>query len=318
MNSRIRAALDREGFVEVETPNLVPSPGTDVYLEAFESSFSGMGSAPAAGLFLHTSPEFFMKELLVGGLVRIYQICKAYRNGELTPSHNPEFTILEFYRAYTDFVAIMDDVEMLVRTVLGASELHFQGDTIDLEGAFERQTVAEVFAATCGLDILALDSADELRDAAEAVGLGPLSAGGSWADLFHQLLVTHVEPKLGFERPVFVTHYPRSLAVLSRGCDDDPRVAERFELYIAGVELCNGFTELNDPVEQRARFEEDQDERRRLELPLYPMPERFLASLEAGMPPAAGVAVGLDRLLMLALDKSEIGDVLMRAVSVNQ
>jgi lysyl-tRNA synthetase class 2 len=208
----------------------------------------------------------------------------------------------------------MDDVEAFVREILGARSVTYQGTAIDLAAPFERRRVSEVFAEFCGLDILELDDAPKLRRAAESAGFGPLSPGGSWADLFHELLVTHIEPKLGFGRPVFVTHYPRALAVLSRGCDDDPRVAERFELYVAGVELCNGFTELNDPVEQRERFEEDTEERRRLGLHSYPTPERFLRALEVGMPPAAGVAVGLDRLLMLALDTADIGDVLMRGV----
>lgn len=315
MNKTIRRYFDSRDFVEVETPNLVPSAGTDVYLEAFASRFSGMGQVAPADLYLHTSPEFFMKELLVAGAHRIYQICKAYRNGEVTASHNPEFTILEFYRAYEDFVPIMADVEEVVRAVLSTDILEHQGSTVDLSLPFERKRVSEVFEELCGLDILALDDAPKLREAAEAAGLGPMSAGGSWSDLFHQLMVTHIEPRLGAARPVFLTHYPRPLAVLSRACDDEPHLAERFELYVAGIELCNGFTELNDPVEQRARFAEDLDERARLGFASYPMPERFLASLGRGMPPAAGVAVGLDRLLMLASDAADIGEVLMRAVS---
>lgn len=316
MMRALRAFFQARRFVEVETPNLVPTPGTDVYLEAFESHFTGMGFIEQARLFLHTSPEFAMKRLLASGMERIVQVCKVYRNGEWTAQHNPEFTMVEWYRAFSGYAAIMDDVEGLVRAVVTAhdEETGCAALRAQVSQPFERLTVAEAFERHCGLDLLALDTADALRGAALARGLGRLSPGGGWDDYFHELMLTHVEPALGVERPTFLIDYPRPLAVLARTRDDDPRVAERFELYISGVELCNGFTELNDPVEQRARFEEDLARRQALSLSPYPMPEAFLEALAQGMPPSGGVALGLDRLLMLMLGASTLSDVVMRAV----
>ncbi len=315
MNRTIRDFFHQQGFIEVETPNLVPSPGTDVHLEAFKTHFTGMGQVDAAHLYLHTSPEFQMKRLLVAGMEKIFQICKVYRNGEWTAAHNPEFSMIEWYRAYADYGPIMDDVEALVRRVLGGGMLEVGAVSVDLDAPFERLTVQEAFVRHAnGLDILEADTAQKLRQEASARGLGELSEGGDWEDLFHELMLTHIEPHLGHQWPTFLVDYPRALAVLSRVKDDNPAVAERFELYIAGVELCNGFTELNDPIEQRARFAEDLQRRVQLGYDPYPMPEGFLSALEEGMPPSGGVAVGLDRLLMLKLGIDEIGQSLLRAV----
>lgn len=256
-----------------------------------------------------------MKRLLVSGHERIAQICKVYRNGEWTATHNPEFTMAEWYRAFTDYTAVMADVEAIVRAVLGPAPRMVRGQEVHLDRPFEVMTVTEAFHRFCrGLDLWAADTAEALREASEQRGLGPLAPGGSWDDLFHELLVTWVEPQLGAPTPLFLVDYPAPLAVLSRRRDDDPRVAERFELYIAGVELCNGFTELNDPAEQRERFTEDLERRGALGLPTYPMPERFLRALEGGMPPSSGVALGLDRLLMIALGTEHLNDVLIRAL----
>ncbi|MBH24807.1 MAG: EF-P lysine aminoacylase GenX [Myxococcales bacterium] len=315
MNAQLRAWFSDQDFIEVETPNLVTSPGTDVYLEAFSTRFSGMGQVRPRELYLHTSPEFAMKELLTEGHERIVQLCKVYRDGEWTRTHNPEFTMAEWYRAFADYKAVMADVEAVVRLVLGEAPIEVEGRQVRMDAPFEVLTVQEAFMRCCaGLDVLEANTAEALRGEAEARGLGPLAAGGGWDDLFHELLVTWVEPQLGAPTPTFLVDYPAPLAVLSRRRDDDPRVAERFELYIAGVELCNGFTELNDPVEQRARFAEERARRAEMGLPAYPMPERFLAALERGMPPSGGVALGLDRLLMLALGAESLSDVLIRAL----
>ncbi len=306
----LRSYFQAQDFLEVETPNLVFAPGMDVYLESFATRFTGMGQHSARDLYLHTSPEFAMKRLLCAGMERIFQICKVYRNAEWTPAHNPEFTMAEWYRAWAGYESVMDDVEVLVRTIL--LQLGPQRwDVPELHAPFARLTVHEAVRRHCkGLDLFIHDTEPTLRHEAERLGLGPLSPGGSWEDLFHQLLVTHVEPAL--QTPTFLIDYPRSLAVLSRVKDSDPRVAERFELYIHGVELCNGFTELNDPHEQRQRLEEEQVMRQAMGLDDYPMPEAFLQALVQGMPPSAGVALGLDRVLMLALGATDIGEVLMR------
>lgn len=312
-----RAFFHGEGFTEVTTPTLVAEPGTDVHLDPFVARFTGMGAEhPPQTLYLHTSPEFAMKALLAEGLERIVQVATVYRNGEWTGQHNPEFTMVEWYRAFADYRPIMDDVEHVVRAVTeavtGGTALTRRGHSIDVSAPFERVTFRAAFLDACGLDVLVLSTADALRDAARDVGLPPLVPGGTWEDLVHELLITHVEPRLGHTRPTFLIDYPRQLAVLSRAKDADPRVAERFELYIHGVELCNGFTELNDPDEQRARFQDDQHTRTRLGLPHMPLPSGLLAALEAGMPPSGGVALGFDRLLMLALGADDLDNTLLR------
>lgn len=275
-----RAYFSAEGFLEVETPNLVPSPGTDVHLEPFATHFTGLGAFVERPLYLHTSPEFAMKRLLASGAERIFQIGKVWRNGEWTGLHNPEFTMAEWYRAYADWDAVMADVEHLVSACLG------------LNKPFPRLPVADAFAQYAGVDVF------QMRERPD------------WEDTFHEILVTEVEPNL--VGPVFLTEYPRELAVLSRVSDEDSRVAERFELYVRGVELCNGFTELNDPAEQRARFEEDARERDRRGLAPLPVPEGFLRDLESGMPPSGGVALGVDRLLMLQLGMESLDPLLLR------
>lgn len=312
----LRAWFVEQGFVEVETPNLVQAPGMDLHLDPFATSFSGMGEQEAGDLYLHTSPEFLMKRLLSQGMERIFQICKVYRNGEWTARHHPEFTMVEWYRAWADYEPIMQDVAALVHLAFAPwpGPWAHQGRAFSPLAPPERLTVQEAFVRHCrGLDILAEDTAPRLRQRAQALGLGPLLEGGSWEDLFHELLVTWVEPELGWSAPCFLVDYPRSLAVLSRVKDADPRVAERFELYIAGVELCNGFTELTDPREQRARFEEELEARGAAGMPALPMPERFLGALAWGMPPSGGVALGLDRLLMLSMGAQSLDEVLIRA-----
>jgi lysyl-tRNA synthetase class 2 len=284
----VRGFFAERAFLEVETPAAVPSPGLDLHLDAFE--------VPGQG-YLITSPEYQMKRLLAGGVPRCFQVCHCFRQGEIGHRHNPEFTMLEWYRAFAGVDDVMADTEALVRHVLGAlgagTSLEIAGVVIDLRAPFERLPVADAFARWAGVprdDAIALASADE--------------------DRFFQLLVDQVEPALArATHPVFLVEYPAPMASLARLSPRDPRVAERFELYVAGVELCNGFGELTDPREQRARLLHDQDARRRAGKPVYPIDERFLAALEEGMPPSAGNALGLDRLIALGAGTDRIGAV---------
>ncbi len=285
----VREFLARDGFLEVRTPIVVPSPGLDPHLFALQALPFG---------YLITSPEYQMKRLLAGGLPRVFQITPCFRRDEQGAWHNPEFTMLEWYRAFASCEELMDDTERLVRRVLvefGQERSVVACDReVSLEGPFERMTVAEAFArfASLGSDeVLRLAEQDE--------------------DTFFRLLVEQVEPALAARpTPVFLTRYPAPQASLARRCPDDPRWAERFELYLAGIELCNGFGELIEPVEQRARLLADQEQRRRLELEVYPIDERFLAALEHGMPPCSGNALGLDRLLALALGVPRIDELI--------
>ncbi len=297
----VRARVTREarelfasrGYDEVETPCLVPSPGLDVHLAAFEVSTSGKSR------YLHTSPEYQMKRLLAEAwsrgerTQRMFQITRAYREGERGERHNPEFTILEFYRAPGTMADTLRDTEQLVAKVTSGS-VRLGDRTIATLPPFRRMTVAEAFATFASVpenQMLELAEKDE--------------------DTFFRLLVDRVEPGLAaLDFALFLTHYPASQASLARTVPGDPRYAERYELYVAGVELCNGFGELTDAIEQRTRFERDLSDRAARGLPLYPIDERFLFALESGLPECSGNAIGLDRLAALAAGTTNIGDVL--------
>lgn len=292
----VRAYFSEQRFVEVETPLLVPCPGLDPNVDSLGSVRRGERTD-----WLITSPELHMKRLLVGGMPRIFQLARCFRAEELGLYHEPEFTMLEWYRAFAGYQEALGDTEALVfRVVQALSGDHFarlrhaNGSIrrIDVTPPFERVTVRAAFAEHAGEP-----------DAAALAARDP--------DRYFQLLVEQVEPALAQrERPVFLVDYPASEAALARKCPADPSVAERFELYVGGVELCNGFGELTDGGEQRRRFEAERARRAAVGAPVYPLDERFLGALEQGMPPATGNALGFDRLVMLALGASELADVL--------
>jgi lysyl-tRNA synthetase class 2 len=313
-NQAIRAFFAARDFLEVETPNWVGAPGTDVHLDPVRATYEDLHGDLSVEGYLHTSPEFAMKRLLVEGLERIWQLTKVWRNGEITPLHNPEFTLLEWYRAGEPVEAIIDDVEALALELLG-DEINVSGTSITIEAPFECVTMQQVVEEACGFDLL---DALDFRSLYEACRDNELLSERSlerameneqWDELFFELQVTYIDPYLAKRGAVFVTDWPAPLAVLAKKRPDDPRVAQRFELYIGGVELANGFQELTDPEEQRRRFEEDLNVRRERDLPELPMPERFLEALEAGMPESSGVAVGVDRFLMLMAGVDDIREV---------
>ena len=282
-----RAFFAREGFLEVETPLRVPAPGVDLHLDALTAQDG----------FLITSPELHMKRLLVAGLPRIFQIARVSRREELGTLHEPEFTMLEWYRAFAGLEQVLADTELLVREVARAVSgkpalLGANGQVFELDAPFQRITVREAFREHAGIaDAVDLAHSDEAR--------------------YFELLVERVEPGLAREpKPLFLWKYPANQAALARLCSSDRSVAERFELYVGGVELCNGFDELTDAREQRARFAHEQARRQADNRPVYPIDERFLAALESGMPPSGGNAVGFDRLVMLASGARELAEVL--------
>jgi lysyl-tRNA synthetase class 2 len=284
----VRRFFDARGYLEVQTPVAVPSPGLDLHLDAFEVT----GGDRGARRWLITSPEYQMKRLLGAGWERIYQIVPCFRRGEVGARHNPEFTMLEWYRANAGVDAVVEDTEQLVAAVTGGT-VRLGERTIDVRPPLERLTVCAAFARFAGWT----------EDTT-------LEAAARDEDRYFRALVDEVEPALAaLGRGVFLVDYPATQASLARKKPGEPRVAERFELYVAGVELCNGFGELVDPVEQRARLEQDQSERRTRGLPVYPIDERFLDAL-AHVPPSAGNALGLDRLAALACGTTEIADVL--------
>jgi elongation factor P--(R)-beta-lysine ligase len=277
MTRAIRRFFQDQDFLEIETPLRIPAPAPETHIEPITSG----------EWFLQTSPELCMKRLLAAGYPKIFQICKCFRAGERGARHLPEFTMLEWYRAGTDYRTLMDDCEILITGIaeeLGLGDVvSRQGGRICLSPPWERITIREAFARYAGVSV------------EEAL----------ISDRFDEIMLCAIEPHLGMERPVFLYEYPATLGALARVKEEDREVAERFELYIAGMELTNAFSELTDPVEQRRRFEEVNRNRRLKNYPPHPLPERFLASLSR-MPPSAGIALGMDRLAMILAGQTTI------------
>ena len=311
--ARIQAALRqwfaREGFVEVETPILQVAPGAEVHLQGFATDWE-LPDGEERERWLHSSPELAMKKLLAGGVPKLFQFARVFRNAEGSALHHPEFTMLEWYRAGPGgeggYETIMDDCAALL-ALTGARELTWQGKTCDPAATPERLTVAQAFDRHAGVDVLAtVGDAPRLAKAAGIV----LHDGDGWDDAFFRVMFDKIEPRLGMGRPTILCEYPISMAALARAKPSDARVAERFELYCCGVELANAFGELTDPAIQRRRLEADMDEKERLYGVRWPVDEDFLAALEHGLPPCAGIALGFDRLVMLATGATHIEDVL--------
>lgn len=284
-----RLWFEEQGFDEVQTPALQTMGAPDTHIKSFQTE----------GYELHTSPEIAMKKLLVAGMEKIYQICPVYRKNENTPLHSPEFTMLEWYRAGRDYIAMMDDCENLIKS-LGLFE----------DEPFERLTVEDAFKHYADISNLSsLRRQGSLAKAAKSIGVRTIETD-SFEDIFHAIMAEKIEPHLGQAkgkiRPTILYDYPAPLASLAK---KKGSVAERFELYINGVELANAFSELTDPTEQKERLEEDIAKKKELYGIDTPLDEDFIAALEYGMPESAGCALGLDRLIMLACNVNNIQDV---------
>ena len=312
----LRTWFEAEGFSEVECGALAASPGNEAHLHAFVTSRIRADGTQET-LYLHTSPEFAAKKLLAAGETRIFEFARVFRNRERTRLHAPEFTMLEWYRAGENVDRVMDDTLALVRRaagIAGTGLLRHRDRSCDPAAEAERLGVADAFRIHAGIELLdTLDdhgrgNRDILATRAKRAGF-QVAAEDGWSDIFSKVLAAAVEPRLGLDRLTLLTDYPRQEAALARPKPSDPRLSERFELYACGVELANGFGELTDPVEQRARFEAEMDEKQRVYGERYPLDEEFLAAL-AQMPPASGVALGFDRLMMLAAGAPHIDDVL--------
>ncbi len=293
--AKIRAFFAEREVLEVETPLLASAPVTDLHLQALHCRYRGPGADDGLTLYLQTSPEFAMKRLLAAGSGPIFQICKAMRDGEAGRRHNPEFTVLEWYRPGWDHHRLMDEMDGLLAAVLGTR-------------TGERLTYGETFMRYADVDPHS-ETDGALRTLVR--GLGVPSAGELGRNDLLDLILTHVvEPKLGHCQPTFIHDYPASQAALARVRPGQPALAERFEVFVEGLELANGYHELTDPGLHRQRFEADLAARRRAGLPEVPIDERLLAALEHGLPESAGVALGFDRLVMLAAGAREISEVL--------
>jgi lysyl-tRNA synthetase class 2 len=324
LRNRVKAAFRRwfaeRDFVEVEAAALQVSPGNEAHLHAFETELLATDGA-ARRLYLHTSPEFAMKKLLAAGETRLFDFARAFRNRERSALHHPEFTLLEWYRAGEPYQALMRDCAELLALaakIAGTAEMRYRGRAADPFAEPERVTVAEAFARHAGIALLAtLGTSDEpdrdaLAAAAEAAGVR-VAADDTWSDVYSRVLVERIEPHLGHGRATILCEYPTVEAALARPAAHDPRVAERFELYICGVELANAFGELTDPAEQRRRFEMEMAEKERVYGERYPVDEDFLTAL-SHMPEASGVALGFDRLVMLAGGATRIEEVVWTPV----
>ncbi len=276
----LRHALDERGYLEVDTPIRVRAPGTDVNIEAFSSE----------DCYLITSPEFHMKRLLAAGLLRIYQICPCFRKDEKTPLHNPEFRLLEFYASGLSLEAMMQEVEEIIGEITEAMAIHkarYRDSTCYFKAPWKRLSVEEAFQ--------------------QYAGWSPINDFDM--DRFYFDLVDKVEQHLGQNGPTFLYGYPAPLAMLAQLNPLNPKIAQRFELYLAGIEIANGFEELTETQEQRERFKKDLQQRAKLKKPLYPLDEVFLEAL-GGMPPSTGVALGIDRLAMLLLNAKSLVEVM--------
>jgi lysyl-tRNA synthetase class 2 len=316
LKAAIRGYFQTQDFIEVECGALVTSPGNETHLHALETDLLGPDGS-SRRLYLHTSPEFAAKKLLAAGEVRIFDFARVFRNRERGRLHAPEFTMLEWYRTREDYDAVIADSLALLRLAADVAETKFfrhREAQCDPRAEPERLTVAQAFTHFAGIDLLATLSpsgegnADALRARARRGGVA-VSDDDDWSDMFSKILTLRVEPRLGWDRPCVLYEYPVCEAALARVSARDPRVAERFELYVCGVELANGFGELTDPVQQRARFEKEMAKKERVYGGRYPLDETFLDAL-VGMPPASGVALGFDRLVMLATGAPNIDDVL--------
>jgi elongation factor P--(R)-beta-lysine ligase len=300
----IRRWFAERDFVEVDCNALQISPGNETHLHAFATDLIQPDSSRERR-YLHTSPEFACKKLLAAGESRIFNLGHVFRNRERTPTHTPEFTMLEWYRAgEEDYGGVVLDALELIALV-STRNFAWKGQSCDPFAKAQWLSVADAFHYHAGVDLL---STLQDRNALAAQSPVAVAQDDSWSDIFSRILVEKVEPKLGQGRLTVLYDYPASEAALARLCMRDARVAERFELYACGVELANGFGELNDPAEQRRRFEADMDLKERIYGERYPIDEDLLAAL-AEMPEAAGVALGLDRLIMLATGATRIDQV---------
>ena len=294
----VRGFFAERGFLEVETPLIVPSPGLEIHLDA----------VAAGDGYLITSPEYAMKRLLAGGLEKIFQVCKCFRANEHGPHHASEFTMIEWYRAFSTIEAIARDTEELVHAVCG-DHARLGDRTVSVAPPWRRMTVRDAMLEWAGVRVAGDEPARELTAAIRAAGI-EIADGLAWDDAFFTAWLARVDPALAaLDHAILIEDWPAPLAALARRKDGDPRTALRFEAYVGGIELANAFDELVDPDEQEQRFREEQQTRRDRGRPVYPIDTKLIAALREGLPPSGGIALGFDRLVMLATGATTIDHV---------
>lgn len=313
----VRDYFNAEGFHEVETPALQISPGMEPHIMAFSTVLENHDGTPRQPMYLHTSPEFTMKKLLTAGAGDIYTISHVYRNREASRNHSPEFSMIEWYRTQANYWDIMDDCVRMLRAVAAACNIQLyrhRGVISNPFGVWQVISVPDAFWQYCKTPLLdTVGDTDALRAHAHKNGVRT-DADDSWDDIFFRIMGEKIEPLLGSPTPTLLYDYPAHMAALSKVKKEDPRVAERVELYVAGLELANGFSELTDAAQQLARFEADMALKESIYGFRYPIDMDFIAALQHGMPEASGIALGIDRLVMLATGAEDIHDILWAPV----
>ena len=303
----IRNFMDSRGFMEVETPCLNTIPGG-----AAARPFITHHNALDIDMYMRIATELHLKRLIVGGMEQVYEIGRIFRNEGMDTRHNPEFTTIELYQAYTDYEGMMNITEDMVvhvcEKVLGTTKVTYQGTELDFTKGWKRVTMADAVKEYCGLDFMAM-TPEEALEAVKAKGLEIEKGKDSWGDLMALCYDEYVEHNL--IQPTFITDYPVEISPLAKRKPSDPRLTERFECFVYGRELCNAFSELNDPIDQRGRFERQVELRNMGDDEASMMDEDFLTALEYGMPPTGGMGMGIDRLVMFLTDSASIRDVLL-------
>ncbi len=305
-----------QGFLEIEAPLLTPYPTLDSNIYSIESGLESE-SGTRTPMYLHTSPEHTMKKLLAAGAEKIFYLGKVFRNREQTPLHNPEFTMCEWYRTHADYHQMMEDTESLIcfladnlwKEYNGAYQKH----PIDLTPGWQKQSVQSLFFKKAGIDLNLAKDVKTFQKLVQEQSF-QIRDEDTWEDIYFKIFLDRIERNLGFPKPLFVTDYPARMGLMAKRHADNPDRVERTELYIAGLELANGYSELTDPDEQRQRFLNEQKVKQKAGYD-YPIDEELIDALKSGLPPCAGMALGLDRLMMLFLDKTNIEDVLLFPVS---
>lgn len=313
----IRGFFDSQGFAEVETPILQVCPVMDTHIHGFGTDLIGVDLQYRKTLYLHTSPEFVMKKLLVAGMPAIYQICHVFRNAEGSKRHSVEFTMLEWYRARAGYEEIAADTVGLLRDCARAAGIEcfrYREFVCDPFAEAEHLRVREAFMRYAGIDLdLYLEDRDGFAAAIAAQGIR-VAADDAWDDLFFRVMAEKIEPVLGMGRVTILKDYPICMASLARPCAENARYAARFEVYVCGIELANAFDELTDAAVQRERFVTEMAQKERIYGATYPVDEDFIAALEYGMPRSGGIALGVDRLVMLACGVDDIARVMWAPV----
>ncbi len=312
MIQTIRQFFESEDFLEVDPPLLTSYPTLDSHIHPMKTCFHN-DQGNVYPLFLHASPEHAMKKLLAGGIGRIFFLGKVFRDQELTPFHNPEFTLLEWYRTDATYEKIIEDTENLicrvVRDCFSAEELIYQNQKIDLTLPWERRSLQDLFQREVGIDLKKSLSIEGMRRSATDCGIH-IQKNDDWETMFFKIFLEKIEPNLGRTKPLFVTDYPSQMGLMAKRKKEDPDYVERVELYMDGLELANGYSELTDPSEQQTRFLKDQKKKGKESIH-YDIDDELLFALRMGLPPCAGMALGIDRLVMLMTNQTDIQQVIL-------